>query len=313
MMPHFEKESIRFPSADGKTQSAGFFYTPADQPPKAVIQISHGMCEYIPRYEPMIDVLCAAGYAVCGNDHLGHGDTSPESYGFIAEKDGYQLLLQDLKTINDLAHEKYPGLPYILLGHSMGSFLARWFVEKNPRAQDALVLSGTGGPGLLMKVGKLLARFLCAVKGPRYVSKFMVKASMGSYCKGIEDANSGSAWLSRDPAIWAAYDADTKCNFCFTVSAYRDLLTAHIHVNTAAWAQAVRKDLPIYIYSGDFDPVGDYGKGVRAVYNLLKDAGVRDLTLKLYPGGRHEMHNETNKEEVFADLIAWCDSHLSEK
>ena len=134
---------------------------------------------------------------------------------------------------------------------------------------------------------------------------------MGSYCKGIENPTSGSAWLSRDPAVWADYDADSKCNFSFTVSAYRDLLTAHTHVNTAAWAQNVRKDLPIYIYSGDFDPVGDYGKGVRAVYELLREAGVRDLTLKLYPGGRHEMHNETNKEEVFSDLIAWCDSHLA--
>ena len=310
-MPHFEKESIRFPSADGKTQSAGFFYTPTDMRPKAVIQISHGMCEYIPRYEHMIDVLCAAGYAVCGNDHLGHGDTSPESLGFIAERDGYELLLQDLKTMNKLAHEKYPGLPYILLGHSMGSFLARWFVEKNPQAQNALVLSGTGGPGMLMKVGKQLAKFLSAVRGPHHISKFLVKASMGSYCKGIENPTSGSAWLSRDPAVWADYDADSKCNFSFTVSAYRDLLTAHTHVNTAAWAQNVRKDLPIYIYSGDFDPVGDYGKGVRAVYELLREAGVRDLTLKLYPGGRHEMHNETNKEEVFSDLIAWCDSHLA--
>lgn len=309
-MSHYTKEAIRFPSADGTTQSAGYFYTPTDMPPKAVIQISHGMCEYICRYEPMIDVLCAAGYAICGNDHLGHGDTSPKHYGFFAEKDGYQLLLKDLKTMNDLAHKKYPGLPYFLFGHSMGSFLARWFVELNPHAQDALIISGTGGPGILMNIGKQLARFLSMVRGPRYVSKFMVKASMGSYCKGIENPTSGSAWLSRDPAVWEAYDADEKCNFSFTVSAYRDLLTAHTHVNTAAWANAVRKDLPIFIYSGDFDPVGSYGKGVQAVYDLLKTAGVQDVTLKLYPGGRHEMHNETNKDEVFENLIAWCDKHL---
>lgn len=309
-MSHFIKESIRFPSADGKTQSAGYFFTPSETSPKAVIQLSHGMCEYICRYEHMIDVLCEAGYAVCGNDHLGHGDTSPDAYGFFAERDGYALLLSDLKTMNDLAHEKYPGLPYFLLGHSMGSFLARWFAEKYPQAQDALIISGTGGPGLLMKVGKQLARFLAAVRGPRFVSKFMVRASMGSYCKKIDNPTSGSAWLSRDSTVWAEYDADPKCNFSFTVSAYRDLLTAHTHVNTPAWANALRKDMPIYIYSGDFDPVGNYGKGVRAVYDLLKNAGVQDVSLKLYPGGRHEMHNETNKEEVFADLIAWCDSHL---
>lgn len=309
-MSHFTKQSIRFPSADGKNQCAGFFYTPVDAVPKAVIQMSHGMCEYICRYEPMIDRLCAAGYAVCGNDHLGHGDTSPDSYGFFAEKDGYRLLLKDLKTMNGLAREKYPGIPCFLFGHSMGSFFARWFAELNPGDQDALIISGTGGPGFLMKLGRQLARFLSAVKGPKYVSKLMVKASMGSYCKGIENAASPSAWLSRDPEIWSAYAADEKCNFSFTVSAYRDLLTAYTHVNTAGWAQRLRKDLPILIYSGDFDPVGNYGKGVKAVYQLLMDAGAEDVTLRLYPGGRHEMHNETNKDEVFANLIAWCDARI---
>lgn len=309
-MQHYIKDSLHFLSADGKTQVAGYLYTPTSTTPKAVIQISHGMCEYIGRYEHMIDRLCGAGYAVCGNDHLGHGNTSPGSYGFFAERDGYKLLLQDLKAMNQLARTKYTGVPMILFGHSMGSFLARWFAEKYPDAQDALVLSGTGGPGLLMRFGKQLARFLSAVKGPKYVSQFLVKVSTGSYCKGIEDATSGSAWLSRDPAVWDAYDADEKCTFSFTVSAYRDMLTAYNHVNTAAWAQRLRKDLPILIYSGDFDPVGNYGKGVRAVYQLLMDAGMEDVTLRLYPGGRHEMHNETNKDEVFDNLIAWCDGHI---
>lgn len=309
-MPAYIKELIRFLSADGKTQSAGYFYSPASGTPKAVIQISHGMCEYIGRYEPMIDVLASAGYAVCGNDHLGHGDTSPDSYGFFAEQDGYRLLLEDLYAMNTLAREKYPNVPLILLGHSMGSFLARWFAEKNPEAQDALVISGTGGPGILMKFGMRMAQFLSAVRGPQFVSGFLVKASTGSYSKGVENPESPSVWLSRDPAVWAAYDADEKCTFSFTVSAYRDMLTAYNHVNTAGWAQRLRKDLPVYVYSGDSDPVGNFGKGVKAVYGLLMDAGMEDVTLRLYPGGRHEMHNETNKDEVFRDLIEWCDGHI---
>lgn len=308
-MASYIKESIHFPSADGKHQSAGYFYTP--EKPKAVIQLSHGMCEYVCRYESMFEVLCSAGYAVCGNDHLGHGSSVDKAdYGFFAEKDGYQLLLRDLKTMNSLAHEKYPGLPLILLGHSMGSFLARWYAEKNPQDQDLLVISGTGGPGVLMQFGLVMARFLSAVKGPRAISKFMVKASMGSYCKGIENEGSSSAWLSRDRQVWADYEADEKCTFSFTVSAYRDLLTAYNHVNTTDWAKRLRKDLPVLLYSGDFDPVGNYGKGVRAVYEMLMKAGQQDVTLKLYPGGRHEMHNETNKDEVFADLIAWCDARI---
>lgn len=309
-MPTYTKEIIHFPSADGKTQVAGFFYTPVAAPVKGIIQISHGMCEYIGRYEPMIDVLTANGYAVCGNDHLGHGETSPDNYGFFAEKNGYQLLLEDMNTMNMLARKKYSGCKLILFGHSMGSFFARWYAEKNPEAMDALILSGTGGPGFLMQFGKQMARVLSAIRGPRYISKFLVKASTGSYCRGIENSDSTSAWLSRDPAVWAAYDADPKCTFSFTVSAYRDLLTAHTHVNTREWAQRMRKNLPIYLYSGDMDPVGDYGKGVRAVYDLLMEAGVEDVTLRLYPGGRHEMHNEINKEEVFQNLIQWCDAHI---
>ena len=118
-------------------------------------------------------------------------------------------------------------------------------------------------------------------------------------------------WLSRDPAVWAKYDADPKCQFRFTVSAYRDMLTAHVHVNSKAWAAAFPKELPVYFLSGDADPVGENGKGVKAACRLLRDAGVKDVTLKLYPEGRHELHNEINKEEVFRDLLAWCDSRVA--
>jgi alpha-beta hydrolase superfamily lysophospholipase len=192
----------------------------------------------------------------------------------------------------------------------MGSFFGRWFAEKYPDALDALVISGTGGPGALMKIGKAMAGFFTRVKGPRYVSQFMVKASMGSYSKGIEDDRSKNVWLSRDPAVWEAYDKDPKCTFPFTVSAFRDMLTVHVHVNTPEWAGNLRKDLPVYVYSGDMDPVGEYGKGVRAVEQLLRDAKLQDVTMRLYPQGRHEMHNELNKDEVFRDLIAWCDAHI---
>ena len=310
-MSAFQKETIHFRSGDGKTQTAGFFYTPTQQKPRAVIQLSHGMCEYVCRYEPMFEVLCAAGFAVAGNDHLGHGETSdPKDYGFMAEQKGYQYVLQDLHAMNVLTHEKYPGLPYFLLGHSMGSFYARWYAEKFPDTIDGLLISGTGGPSALMPFGKALAGFLAKVKGPRYVSKFMVKCSMGSYCKRIENPTSGNAWLSRDPAVWEAYAQDSKCNFSFSVSAYRDMLTAYTHVNQMAWAGRLPKDLPVLLYSGNADPVGNYGKGVRAVYEMLEQAGLTDVTLKLYPGGRHEMHNETNKDEVFADLIDWLNLHI---
>ena len=309
-MSNFIKETGRFLSADGKSQVAAFYYTPAGQAPKAAVQLSHGMCEYICRYEDMFEVLTGAGYAVFGNDHLGHGDTSPGNYGFKAEKDGYRFVLEDLYTMNQLGHEKFPGIPCFLLGHSMGSFYGRWFAEKYPEAIDGLVISGTGGPSPVMPMGKALAALLCKVKGPKYVSKFMVDVSMGSYCKGIESDGSGNAWLSRDPQVWEKYAADEKCTFSFTVSAYRDMLTAYVHVSKKSWARGLQKDMPIYIYSGDRDPVGAYGKGVIAVHKILQEAGIQDLNMKLYPDGRHEMHNETNKDEVLSDLVSWLDGHI---
>ena len=308
-MAGYQKENVFFTSADGKTQVAGYFYEP--ESPKAIIQISHGMCEYAERYEPMIAALCDAGYAVCGNDHLGHGSTGDsKDWGFFAEKDGYQLVLEDLHTMNTLAREKWPGLKLILLGHSMGSFFVRWFAEKYPEALDALVISGTGGPSFLMKASKAIASGACRLRGPHYVSRFMVNVTEGGFSRGIEDQGPGNVWLSRDPAVREAFMKDPKCTFPFTVSAFRDMLTAHVHVNTKEWAESLRKDLPVYIYSGDNDPVGGYGKGVRAVEQLLKDAKMQDLTVRLYPEGRHEMHNELNKDEVFRDLIAWCDARI---
>lgn len=306
---NFCKETVRFRSADGKSWISGHFYAPTQGEIRAVVQISHGMCEHIGRYEPtMIDALCGAGFAVCGNDHLGHGET--ETPGFFAEKDGYLLVLKDLKTMNVLARRVWPEKKLILLGHSMGSFFARWFAEVYPAALDALVISGTGGPGLLSKFGQGMASVLSAVYGGRYRSRFMVQASTGGYSNGIEGATSRSAWLCHDPEVWKLYDEDPKCGFSFTVSAYRDMLTVYNHVNTPGWAKALRKDLPIYLYSGEEDPVGDYGKGVRAVYQLLVNAGMEDVTLRLYPEGRHEMHNELCKDEVFAELLAWCDGHI---
>ena len=310
---NYTKETISFLSADKKTRVAAFLYTPLT-PPKAIFQISHGMCEYIERYEHMIDVLCGAGYAVCGNDHLGHGSTGdPKDWGFFAEQDGYKLVLSDLHNMNAIAREKWPGLPYVFYGHSMGSFYARYYAELYPETIDALVISGTGGPGPMVKFGKAMATTLCKLRGPRHVSDFMVNASTGSYSKGLEDVSSPSVWLSRDPEVWAKYDADPKCGFKFTVSGYRDMLTAHAHVNSKEWAEAFPKDLPVYFLSGDKDPVGENGKGVKAAVQLLRDARVRDVTLKLYPDGRHELHNEINKEEVFADLLAWCDKQVAEK
>ena len=285
-MPNLHCEAITFPSSDGKHTSSAFLYTVPGQPVRAVLQLSHGMCEYVRRYAPMAEFYAAHGIALAGNDHLGHGDTAQAGeHGHYGEPNGRYHLLNDLHTMNRILHERFPDTPIILYGHSMGSFYARWYAEKWPESITALVISGTAGPSFMNVVGQRLAELIARVKGPRYVSPLMVKLNFGSYCRRIENAQSPNAWLSRDESVVNAYDADGLCTFRFTAATYREMLATLNHVSTKAWAQAIDKDLPVLLIAGDCDPVGDYGSGVRKVWAMLGDAGVRDLTCQIFEGG----------------------------
>lgn len=305
-------ETLHFPSSDTVHTVSAVVYTMPDVPVHAVLQVSHGMCEYLRRYEPMARWFAAHGIALAGNDHLGHGDTAvPEEYGHYGGPGGRYYLLQDLHTMNGLLREEFPGLPIFLYGHSMGSFYARWYAERWPETIAGLIISGTAGPRLLNRIGQGVATVLAALRGPRTVSPFMVRSNFGSYCKRIPDARSRNAWLTRDTAVVEAYDADPRCTFSFTVGTYREMLATINHVNCPQWARAVKKTLPILLISGEADPVGDYGAGVRKVWQMLGDAGIEDLTCQIYEEARHELHNELNREEVFDDVLQWIEGHLS--
>lgn len=311
-MPQLTCEPLQFPSADGQHTSAAVVYTMPGVPVRAVLQLSHGMCEYVRRYAPMAQFYAAHGIALAGNDHLGHGDTArPGELGFYGTPGGRRYLVQDLHAMNALLHQKFPGLPVFLYGHSMGSFYARWYAEQWPATIRGLILSGTRGPGLLNQLGQVLATVVAAVRGNRAVSKAFVQLNLGSYCKRIPGATSRNAWLSRDDAVVQAYDADELCTFPFTVGTYREMLATLNHVNRKQWAQALDKDLPVLLIAGDADPVGDYGAGVRKVWAMLGDAGVRDLTCQIWEGARHELHNETNRQEVFDYVLTWLDDHMA--
>lgn len=313
-MSEVKKSAISFKSSDGKNTVAAYIYTCADVQPKGIVQISHGMCEYIGRYDDFAAYLARGGYIVCGNDHLGHGGTSDGEAGldgYMAEKDGHQYVLRDLHHMNTLISQRYPGLPIILLGHSMGSFFARLYAATYPETIKGLIISGTGGPNPLGGVGLALTSLLTAIRGGKHRSKLIHNMAFGAYLKRIDNPATPYDWISRDKEIVAAYAKDKKCTFMFTVSAFHDLMYVLNSVSSPAWAEKLDKQTPVYIFSGDADPVGDYGEGVRTVYGFLQDAGVQDVTLKLYEGGRHEMLNETNRTEVYADVLAWCDAHLA--
>ncbi len=308
-------ENISFKSSNGVDTVAGYFYTMPQVQPKAILQISHGMCEYIGRYEEFAAFMARNGFVVCGNDHLGHGQTSGKegTDGFFGETDGRYDVLRDLKTMNQLARQKYPGLPLVLLGHSMGSFFARWFAAEYPQDLDALILSGTGGPNPLVGFGIQVSSLAAKWKGPKYVSGLVNRLAFGAYLKKVEKPRTPYDWISRDTAIVDRYAADPKCTFVFTVSAFHELFCTLRQVSSLQWAQKIRQDLPVWLFSGDMDPVGDYGEGVKKVAGLLRQAGVKDVRVTLYPGGRHEMLNETGRQQVYEDVLAWAEQHLEKK
>ena len=311
-MPEVKKNAISFKSSNGTDIVAGYYYTCPGMEPRCILQISHGMCEYIGRYDDFAGYMAQKGYVVCGNDHLGHGATSSGpngTDGYFAEKDGRKFVLQDLHEMNRLAREAYPGLPVILLGHSMGSFFARMYAGLYPETLHALVLSGTGGPNPLAGVGLALTEAIGRVKGRKHRSKFLNNMAFGQYLKRVDSPDTPYDSISRDKEVVARYAQDAKCTFIFTASAFHELMAILRAVNRPQWAQKVDKRLPVALFAGDADPVGDYGRGVESVYRALKDAGVKDVFLKLYPGARHEILNETNRAEVYADILAWCDAH----
>lgn len=313
-MSEVQKSVISYKSSNGVSTVSGYIFRCHEVPAKAVLQISHGMCEYIGRYTEFANFMAQQGYVVCGNDHIGHGNTSNSEGsvdGFFAPQDGWQCILHDLHRMNNMVTGHYPGLPVILLGHSMGSFFARLYAVTYPETINALILSGTGGPNPLGGIGITVTNLVARLKGKQFRSKLVHNLAFGAYLKKIENPTTQYDWISRDKEIVATYAKDDKCTFMFTVSAFNDLMKTLNTVNLPTWAPRIDKNLPVFIFSGDMDPVGDYGKGVQKVKQFLDDAGVLDVSLKLYEGGRHEMLNEINRQEVYEDVLRFCDSHLS--
>lgn len=311
MTMNFQKSKASFLSADGASQIACYFYEPPAEP-IGVLQISHGMCEYMERYEEFADFLCGKGFAVCGHDHLGHGASAqnPDGLGYFAKKDGAAFLPEDVRRLTQMAKKRWPGKPYFLLGHSMGSFIARQYLTLYGTELDGAVICGTAGPNPAAGAGKALASLLCAIGLEKHRSIFLNSLAFGSYNRRFDAPKSKYAWLSREDSIVRKYEQDPLCNYTFTAAGFRDLFALLIRVSAPEWAEKVPKNLPVFLISGEDDPVGDYGKGVRKVEAMLRKAGIRDLSCRLYPGGRHEILNETNRREVYEDVWEWLRERL---
>ena len=207
----------------------------------------------------------------------------------------------------------YPSLPVVLMGHSMGSFVARLYIEHYSDEIDAAIIVGTGGPEAPAALGKKLAQIIIVKEGERARSALLDKLAFGSYNKKFKKETVPHAWLTRDEEVRERYNEDKFCNYKFTARGFYDLFDMLEAVSKKSWAKKIRSDLPILIMSGDKDPVGNYGKGVRKVYDRLADAGMEDVTLRLYVDCRHELFNELNKEVVIKNTVDWIEEKLPSK
>ena len=282
----------------------------AVEAPKAVVQVLHGMAEYGSRYARLAKALAAAGYTTYAHDHRGHGksisDASPP--GHMADHDSWNRIVEDAHGVNREIARRHPALPIIVLGHSMGSFVLQQLLFEHPSDMVAAALSASNGkPPAIAAVGKLVARFERARVGRRHPSPIIQRLTFGGYNRAFAPARTEFDWLSRDPDEVDAYIADPLMGFAVSTQTWLDMLNALDRIADPRNVAKVPEELPLYLFAGDRDPVGDNGKGMKRLRDAYKRAGIADVRLKLYPEGRHEMLNETNRQEVIGDFIVWCD------
>lgn len=309
-----KKEEFTFDSRDGKTKLHAVRWVPEGKV-VCILQIVHGMAEYIERYEELAQYLGEKGILVTGDDHLGHGKSVPKDgiYGYFCEQDPATVVVRDVHRLKKMTQEDYPGVPYVILGHSMGSFILRNYLFRYGTGIEGAIICGTGSKSkTLIMVSQALAAVSGVIHGDAYVSKFIDKLAFGSSNKKIANARTSVDWLCTDDKVVDAYIKDELCGFTFTVNGFKTLFQLLNRLNKTENLNKMPKDLPVHFISGDMDPVGDYGEGVKKAYEDFRKAGMKRVSMKLYPGGRHELLNETNKQQVYGDIYPWIMERVKE-
>ena len=302
----------KFRSSDGKTDIHVLLWIPEGEV-RGVLQIAHGMCEFAERYDGFAAFLAEHGYVVCANDHLGHGKsvTDEQQLGFFREKDGDGALIADMRRLHIIMKKKYSEAPYFMLGHSMGSFLVRQYMEIYGGELAGTIVMGTGSyPRAVVKFGKGLCRSRALMKDWHYRSHLIENIAKGSYNKAFEPVRTSYDWLSRDEGIVDRFASNPLDTFAFTVNGYYSMFSAIEKAQNRKRIARIPKDLPILLVSGTKDPVGSFTKGVKIAYKNLKKAGLADVQMRFFEGDRHEILNEIDREEVYQYLLDWLDAHL---
>ena len=305
------KKDITYSSSNKKTKIHAIICLPKNNQFTRIFQILHGMCEYIERYLPFIEYLTTKGFIVVGHDHLGHGQSinSLDDLGYFGEPNPTEFLIKDIHTLRKITQEKYPNLPYFMCGHSMGSYLLRQYICDYSKGLAGIIILGTGYMSpceSLMALGFL--NVMACLKGMKHRSKLSRKISfeMGPYKKfDNEKKDLTNSWISRDPEVVRQYYTDNKCQFEFTINGYYGMVQSIRYSCNPTNVAKINKDIPVLFVSGDNDPVGNNGEGVKKSYEIMKLVGSVDVTLKLFEGARHELLNELNKDEVYDYILNW--------
>ncbi|MGL5574661.1 MAG: lysophospholipase [Sarcina sp.] len=273
--------------------------------PKAIVYIAHGMGESCLRYDEFAGILNANGYSVYSHDHRGHGKTDEnENRGYIADSEGFEVLAENISELIDFTRSENTGLEVILFAHSMGSFASLRFLELYGQEMDRVILSGTNGKlKPISHIGALIARIEIGLFGRKHTSKLMDKLIFGNHNKKFKPVRTGYDWICANEDTVDDYIKNPDCGFVCSASFYYDLIRGIFRLHKAREFDKIKKDTKFFIFSGDMDPVGEYGKGLISLVEKLKKFGVRNVEYKLYKGGRHEMLNEKNKDEVMSDVI----------
>ena len=315
--------TITYASRDNASTVRALMWEPDEvasggEAPRGLIQLVHGMSEHVDRYAGFARFLVDQGFAVCANDHIGHGRSvsSAADLGHMPLEMGEDVLIADVQALRELALERLSrqcdmrvsGIPYVIFGHSMGSFITRVFLTRHAFGVRAAILCGTGHQArVLSGAGKALTRSLAKKHGERYVSDVVDGMAAGGYGKAIKDAKTDVDWLATDPEVVAEYQRDPLCGQKFTVGAYHVLTSLVSDATDPRLARKVPNSLPLLLIAGECDPVGECGAGVHRAAEMYRKAGVESVTEKLYPGMRHEILNEPIKGDVHRDVLAWLE------
>ncbi|MEH7331130.1 lysophospholipase [Neobacillus drentensis] len=308
-----QQSSFTFQTEDGVEIFAKKWAAKSEIRPKAIVQIAHGMAEHIDRYDAFAKELMSHDFIVYGNDHRGHGETAKlnNMSGYFADEQGFKKVVEDMHALTMIIEKEFPGFPIILFGHSMGSFLSRRYIQLYGNRLAGVILSGTGGdPGIMGTIGKWIASREIKRKGAHSPSPLLNNLTFGSYNKNFKPTRTEFDWLSREKREVDKYIKDPMCGGIFSAGFFYDLLEGIAIINKRENLSMIPANLPIFLISGAKDPVGNNSKGPLKTYNAYKQVGIEEVSYKLYEDARHELLNETNREEVQADIIRWINMHI---